>query len=870
MKKRMAALILAACMLFGAMQPGVTVQASELEQVSAEGQSADAKQESAEEQATDTKQASVEEQVSELEQVSAEGQSADAKQESAEEQAVDTEQVSVEEQAADTGQVSDMEQPVEESADEPKEEQEGEITPQEMAHPTGLMTPEIIDVGIIESNQPYSRRSRVAENWIGSYIYQNEWDKYSTNYYYNLLTKEQKNLWDQMDAICLRLLLTAEQAQTDTYGSRTAYVSCGSVLVDDANEIMRIFKYSNPQYFFLNHTNRRARDTSGNYYVALGVYTSFTNGSDRQTAMQQMKSKLEEQLVNANQYTTAEEKVKAFHDWVVNKVEYNNDILRPDFNEDIAYTQSAYSVFCMDKTVCAGYSMAFSMLCNAVGVDCIVAISEEHGWNKVRLRDSWYNVDCTWADQASGVYYRYFERSNASYANDSSDKVISHTPLAYWQKYLPSCSLDSNANYANSGTLPVIVNKTATPTISVTRQGTGYQVSLSSKTPNAAIYYTVNGGTPSPAFTKSLKYAQPFTIDKDCVIKAVAVCDTYWDSAMLSVQASSVASVEKQTYRIFFDGNGATSGNATSMTYNAGQSITMPSNVFSRNGYEFTGWNTRADGNGAGYTAGQSVGTGGWSGNVTLFAQWRAGADSANKASFVALLYENVLERNAEDSEIQYWIQELESGRTGSDVAYLFIFSQEFINKGLSDSDYAERLYMSLMGRPSDPGGKSDWLTRLDNGVSREYVLKQFIESAEFTQKCENYGILRGTIALTEMRDQNYDVTRFVARNYKQFLGRDYEVDGLNYWCAMILSRERTMQEIAMGFVFSEECLKKNLSNEEFAEMMYLGCFDRAGEVDGVAYWSRYLDTGAKSREDVFHGFADSTEFDNMVHSYGL
>ena len=40
-------------------------------------------------------------------------------------------------------------------------------------------------------------------------------------------------------------------------------------------------------------------------------------------------------------------------------------------NEDTAYTQSVYSVFCMDKTVCAGYAQAFEMMCNGVGVDCI-------------------------------------------------------------------------------------------------------------------------------------------------------------------------------------------------------------------------------------------------------------------------------------------------------------------------------------------------------------------------------------------------------------------------------------------------------------------------------------------------------------------
>ncbi len=42
------------------------------------------------------------------------------------------------------------------------------------------------------------------------------------------------------------------------------------------------------------------------------------------------------------------------------------------------------------------------------------------------------------------------------------------------------------------------------------------------------------GDTPTPAYTRSEKYSSTFTLGGSCTVKAVAVCDTYWDSNVAS------------------------------------------------------------------------------------------------------------------------------------------------------------------------------------------------------------------------------------------------------------------------------------------------------------------------------------------------
>ena len=57
--------------------------------------------------------------------------------------------------------------------------------------------------------------------------------------------------------------------------------------------------------------------------------------------------------------------------------------------------------------VCEGYSKAFKLICDRVGIPCIldtgVAIlnanhSEYHMWNRIQIDGVWYGMDCTWDD----------------------------------------------------------------------------------------------------------------------------------------------------------------------------------------------------------------------------------------------------------------------------------------------------------------------------------------------------------------------------------------------------------------------------------------------------------------------------------------
>lgn len=241
-----------------------------------------------------------------------------------------------------------------------------------------------------------------------------------------------------------------------------------------------------------------------------------------------------------------------------------------------------------------------------------------------------------------------------------------------------------------------------------------------------------------------------------------------------------------------------------------------------------------------------------------------------NVGQFVKRLYELILNREAEEKGLKEWTAQLINKKNnGADVVYGFVYSDEFQERNLSDDDYIEVLYQTCLGRAADEAGKEAWKKILDVPFSRLYVLRGFIESDEFTEICNSYGIIRGSIDVKEARDKNDGATRFVSRCYNVFLGRPADVKGLNEWTGVILKDKEEARNVPYGFVFSEEMKEKNLSDEDFIRTLYKGILDRDADDKGVKEWVQVLKKG-KSREHVFYGFVDSPEFTELLNDYGL
>lgn len=239
-------------------------------------------------------------------------------------------------------------------------------------------------------------------------------------------------------------------------------------------------------------------------------------------------------------------------------------------------------------------------------------------------------------------------------------------------------------------------------------------------------------------------------------------------------------------------------------------------------------------------------------------------------SSFVNRLYKIILDRDAEADGLADWTNRLKSGgSTSAEIVYGIANSDEFNNKHLSNSEIVERMYQAMLGRASDASGKADWLNAMDNGMTVTGIINGFSGSQEFANICSGYGIQAGAITSCEPRDRNRGLTNFTARMYTKALGRVYEVEGINYWTGRYVSGEITADEIACGFINSQEFKNKNYSDEQFVEILYRTFFDREYDAAGKANWLKLLSSGG-SRDDVLNGFLGSEEFGKLKAGFGV
>ena len=121
-----------------------------------------------------------------------------------------------------------------------------------------------------------------------------------------------------------------------------------------------------------------------------------------------------------------------------------------------------------------------------------------------------------------------------------------------------------------------------------------------------------------------------------------------------------------------------------------------------------------------------------------------------------------------------------------------------------------------------------------------------------------------------ELPSPAMDVGDFVTRCYNVALGRDPETAGYNNYVNNLEAGKACGGQVAHNFIFSQEYINKNKSNEAFVDDLYQMFFDRSrGAGEGQA-WINELDAGVKDREQVFNGFVNSQEYFNLCKEYGI
>lgn len=243
--------------------------------------------------------------------------------------------------------------------------------------------------------------------------------------------------------------------------------------------------------------------------------------------------------------------------------------------------------------------------------------------------------------------------------------------------------------------------------------------------------------------------------------------------------------------------------------------------------------------------------------------------ETSGTEAFVTRMYSVVLGRNPDSVGLGNWVNKLNSHQaTASDIILGFFFSDEYKSRNNSIDQQITDCYHAMLGRDPDAIGMQNWRKRLESGMTLRTVCAGFAGSSEFKDLCASYGISAGNIALIYARDRNFERTNFVYRLYKNCLGRNPDIAGIENWCKSI-ENGQTGAKIAEGFIFSSEYKKRYVSNEDFVTMLYNTILGRNPDSAGMKTWADKLNY-TNTRQNVTNGFLFSSEFKEQCSKAGI
>lgn len=208
-------------------------------------------------------------------------------------------------------------------------------------------------------------------------------------YYYKTLTRQQKSVYD---------------ALRQGFDALAPAIRVERLDAEELSDVYQRLKLDEPLLWFVTgYTYRFYPQATHVELVPEYLFDKQKIREHRQAILSRIA-----RLVRPLQGKSAAEKELAIHDFILENVRY--DKLKKSYSHEIIgpLTQGV--------GVCEGIAKTVKVLCDAAGLECIVALSHHnpekgvkyrHAWNVIRVDGRWYHVDATFDNSLQRGEKRY-------------------------------------------------------------------------------------------------------------------------------------------------------------------------------------------------------------------------------------------------------------------------------------------------------------------------------------------------------------------------------------------------------------------------------------------------------------------------------
>lgn len=111
-------------------------------------------------------------------------------------------------------------------------------------------------------------------------------------------------------------------------------------------------------------------------------------------------------------------------------------------------------------------------------------------------------------------------------------------------------------------------------------------------------------------------------------------------------------------------------------------------------------------------------------------------------------LYQGLLDRSADQGGSQYWLNQVNDGVSDVAIANTFIGSPEYVAKygTQTNTQFVQQLYENALNRSAEQAGLDFWVNALDSGVSRGVIAVTIVGSPEGQQTIDNVILVTGIV----------------------------------------------------------------------------------------------------------------------------
>ena len=701
------------------------------------------------------------------------------------------------------------------------------------------------------------------------------------------------------DEMIRKIYEAAEAYQT--YADLSSFNIPVSQMQDVAEDLAKVSQYE-PELFYIGFNSVSGTGTIVTKVEFSQVFTQEQLVTVKQQIASVTASAFANVDLNEDDYLIALQ----LHDWLADHVNYI----------EYEHAHDMYGALVLGEAVCEGYAKAYKYLCSKAGIECYYVSSRtlNHGWNVINIGGKYYNVDVTWDDPtckngiydmfgkvnhnyflvdnetmltAAGRYHNPADNFDPSYLTDKSfvdaewreiNTILSYYNGAWyyatWYNWTISAIMRTTDPRTSEGTciaeIPNSVWSTARGyfpdtyshpelyshyLIFNTRQSIDY-IDLDDPTYTECMMYDYT--ELEDVDLSNYKWIYGFTVDGAVLRYEVD------DTAIL--EAPAVHTIANKLWKEDTPTPGPDPVNPDPVNpdpvnpdpVNPDPVNPDPVNPDPVNPDPVNPDPVNPDPVNPDPT------------NPDPNPTYPDPVKEPTFEDFIERMYVVALNRKSEPDGKAFWMYKVKNeGFTGGRVAIGFLIgAPEFLNRGLSDSDFVDVLYKTFFDREADEGGKAFWMGHLASDMTREQVVRGFIDSTEWCNLCAYYGVKSGAPnAKAEKASSN--ALKFATRLYTECLGRTPDEGGLQFWALRLTNLESSGYEAARDFFESKEFTNKNVDDATYVKLLYRTFMGRDYDQGGLEFWLGHLSTDM-TRVQVLQGFAQSQEFTNICNEYGI